>query len=102
MLLETYDQSYIENYIMYKDILDTFHSLNVPVNRTNMDSEVNNNGKRMIEMCQVNELCILNGRFGTDKNLGKNTFGAVSTIDYAMCTPDLFAYINDFTVDIFD
>ena len=53
-------------------------------------------------MCQVNELCILNGRFGTDKNLGKNTFGAVSTIDYAMCTPDLFAYINDFTVDIFD
>ena len=38
MLLETYDQSYIENYIMYKDILDTFHSLNVPVNRTNMDS----------------------------------------------------------------
>ena len=101
LLLESNDKSDIDNYD-YPDILETFNSLNVPVHRTNIDKKTNNNGKQIIEMCKLTELCILNGRFGADKNLGKTTYDNVSTIDYAMCTPNLFANITDFSVDIFD
>ena len=53
-------------------------------------------------MCKLTELCILNGRFGADKNVGKTTFDNKSTIDYAMCSPNLFANITEFSIDIFD
>ena len=101
LLQETNDDTNIDNY-NYPDILDTFNSLNIPVQRTNKDSKTNNNGKKIIEMCKLTELCILNGRFGADKNVGKNTFDNKTTIDYIICSPDLFSNIIDFSVDIFD
>ena len=101
MLLETDDKLDLDNYD-YPDILNTFNSLNIPVQRTNMDKNTNNNGNQIIEMCKLTELCILNGRFGADKNVGKTTFDNVSTIDYAMCSPNLFANITEFSIDTFD
>ena len=85
----------------FLDIINIFNSLNVPLNRTNMDTKVNNNGRSLIEMCNVHDLCIVNGRFGSDKNIGNTTCADVSTIDYAICTPDLFPKITDFTIDTF-
>ena len=85
----------------FLDIINIFNSLNVPLNRTNMDTKVNNNGRSLIEMCNVHDLCIVNGRFGSDKNIGNTTCADVSTIDYVICTPDLFPKITDFTIDTF-
>ena len=50
----------------------------------------------------MTEICIVNGRVGYDKYIGHFTFANSSTIDYAICSPDLFPYITDFKVDIFD
>ena len=102
LLMETNDNLDIENYD-HPDILNTFNSLNIPIHRTNMDTKKsNNNGNQIIEMCKLTEICILNGRFGTDKNIGIFTFDNKSTIDYAMCSPNLFANITDFSIDTFD
>ena len=40
-------------------------------------------------MCMLQELCIVNGRIGSDKNIGKHTFNYQSTIDYVICMPFL-------------
>ena len=86
----------------YNDIIKIFEDLDIPVNRTNADTIINNNGHKLIEMCKVQDLCIINGRVGSDKFVGGTTCADVSTIDYAICTPDLFPKITDFTVDNFD
>ena len=101
LLMETNDNLDIENYD-HPDILNSFHSLNIPIHRTNMDRNSNNNGNQIIEMCKLTEICIINGRFGADKNVGKTTFDNKSTIDYAMCSPSLFANITEFSIDTFD
>ena len=80
MLMETNDNIDIGNYD-HPDILKTFNSLNIPVQRTNIDRKTNNNGYQLIEMCKLTEICIINGRFGADKNVGKTTYNSVSTID---------------------
>ena len=101
LLHETNDEPNIDNY-NYPYILDTFNYLNIPVKRTNKDTKTNKNGRQLVEMCKLTELCILNGRFGADRNIGKNTFDNKTTIDYGICSPDLFSNIVDFSVDIFD
>ena len=78
------------------------NSNNIPINRKNEDYKVvNNNGRKLIEMCKCQELCIVNGRIGSDKSIGQKTCDNKSTIDYVICTPDLFPDIADFTVDNF-
>ena len=50
-------------------------------------------------MCLLQELCIVNGRIGSDKNKGNFTFDYASTIDYVICTPDLLPHLTNFKVD---
>ena len=73
--------------------------------RSNNDTVVNNNGKKVIEMCQSFDLRIVNGRAGSDHTIGKytcfNKNGGRSTVDYAM-SKRLFPLVKDFNVDIFD
>ena len=75
------------------------------MNRVNMDAYVNNNGKRLIELCKMSDLKIANGRIGRDKRLGNftcHTSNGQSTIDYAIVSMELFPNIVDFYVDIVD
>ena len=65
-------------------------------------SRTNNNGRQLIEMCKLHELCIINGRIGLDKNVGDLTCARASTVDYMICSPDLLHKIEDFTIAIFD
>ena len=51
----------------------------VEVNRFNYDTEVNNNGRRLIELCQSTDLKIVNGRIGNDKH-GGNTPVTTKTV----------------------
>ena len=88
-----------ESSYKYLNVLDTFKSLNIPIVRSNIDTKTNNNGRDLIQMCLLQELCIVNGRIGSDKNIGKLTFDEKSTIDYVICTPDLLPNITNFTID---
>ena len=50
-------------------------------------------------------MIIVNGRTGSDKEIGDLTFKSKkgsSTIDYCIASPDFFPHIQDFQVDILD
>ena len=38
------------------------------INRVNKDTHLNNNGKKLIELCKMSDLKIANGRMGKDRN----------------------------------
>ena len=99
MLLDQND--FLDDY-KYPDIINMLKNSKIPLERINLDKKTNNNGKKLITMCQTVEACIVNGRVGLDKHLGNFTFDYTSTLDYVICTPDLFPYITDFKVDDFD
>ena len=68
--------------------------------RNSIDNELNNHGKRLLEICRNTDLRILNGRVSGD-SLGRPAFhskSSVSVIDYAICDQDLFRHIANFTV----
>ena len=46
----------------------------------------NNNGYKLIEICQMHNLYFINGRVGEDRNIGKVICKGVSTVDYAIGT----------------
>ena len=73
--------------------------------RVNMDAYVNNNGKRLIELCKMSDLKIANGRIGRDKILGNftcHTSNGKNTIDYANVSMELFPNIVEFYVYVLD
>ena len=45
---------------------------------------------------------IVNGSIGSREKTGRATCKGVSTIDYALASPDMFHHINNFSVDIFN
>ena len=49
-------------------------------------------------MCKNNNLTILNGRYGHDKQIGAMTFRDTSVIDYALASSDTFEILLDFEV----
>ena len=102
MMLETQDNILGMSHFKYPNIIDIFNSLNIPLNRTNKDTTKNKNGRDLIELCKLQELCIINGRIGSDKNVGDFTCAGASTVDYMICSPDLLHNIEDFTINIFD
>ena len=73
--------------------------------RVNTDRTVNENGKALINMCKANNVIIVNGRTGYDRNIGEVTFkghNGDSTIDYCIITPNIIPHIQDFQVDVLD
>ena len=68
-------------------------------NRCNMDRVINSQDRRIIDLCQMCNLKILNGRVGADANIGKyNVFNGSSTVDYFMSPPTLFDIVYDLQV----
>lgn len=73
--------------------------------RSNEDKVINSNGKKLLEFCKGTGLCIVNGRCGLDKGIGKYTFSKEnqnSTIDYALIQAKYFDNIKNFYIDQFD
>ena len=79
---------------------DYLTRFNADFQRVNKDPKVNNMGRALIELCQIQNLNILNGRFGHDKGIGKltcfNRNQGKRTIDYAVISPTLLEVVNDF------
>ena len=70
------------------------------IQRNSFDNDINNHGKRLLEICRSADLRILNGRVNGD-SLGRPTFhgrNGISVIDYAICDQDLFTHIANFIV----
>ena len=66
---------------------------------------MNNNGRKLIELCKISDLKIVNGRVGRDKHIGNYTCytsRGKSTIDYALVSMDIFSAIDDFYIDVLD
>ena len=73
--------------------------------RVNKDKIINENGKDLINLCKRNSMIIINGRTGSDREIGEVTFqskNGKSTIDYCIASPDFIPHIQDFQVDILD
>ena len=78
------------------------NSLNIKLNRSNQDTFVNNNGRKLIDMCRTLNVQLVNGRCGEDKTIGKMTCAQASTIDYVLGSTNLFQYISNFKIEEFD
>ena len=66
---------------------------------------MNNNDRKLIELCKIYDLKIVNGRVGRDKHIGNYTCytsRGKSTIDYALVSIDVFSSIDDFYIDVLD
>ena len=66
-----------------------------------MDTVINSQGRRIIDLCKMCNLKILNGRLGADANIGKYTchvYNGSSTVDYFMSSPALFDIVYDLQV----
>lgn len=68
--------------------------------RNNCDRSVNNYGYRFVEFLHANDMFILNGRTNGDLN-GNCTCKNVSSVDYFICTSDMFKFVDSLTVHDF-
>ncbi|MCW4343918.1 MAG: reverse transcriptase family protein [Candidatus Thiodiazotropha endolucinida] len=74
----------------------------MPIQRCSKDTVLNNLGNSLIELCKSNNLCILNGRCGDDKNVGNLTFRNTSVIDYTIVSAETLLYVENFCVSELD
>lgn len=98
------DQYFSDMLNFDKDIANFFDkteilkNLNIPLERSSMDSKTNNTGYWLTNVCKNNNLFIVNGRVGRDKGVGRKTFRETSTIDYTLCTADCFTFLTQFEI----
>ena len=78
-----------------ENVLD---SLNLPHARVSKDHKVNNNGTKLIDLCQQLNLIICNGRLGADKPIGNTTCKDKSVIDYCIASTTCLPYIENFEI----
>ena len=83
------------NFYNQAELLKNF---DISVNRTSCDNVVNTNGSKLIEICRGNNLFIVNGRLGTDRDVGHFTYRNTPLIDYTICTLDAIKLIHKFDV----
>jgi hypothetical protein len=74
----------------------------IPARRNNKDGNINNYGRKLIELCQGVDIYIINGRCGKDADTGAPTCMGTSTVDYFIASPAVFTNINNFEVLEFD
>lgn len=83
-----FDESTVE-FFDQKCVLEKYQ---VQINRISMDKKKNNSGFRLIDITKNNNLFMLNGRYGQDKNIGAMTFRNTSVIDYALISAKTLKY----------
>ena len=82
----------------FYDQKSTLESIGIQLNRKSQDNHTNNNDYRLVDICKNDNLTILNGRYGKDKNIGNTTFRGNSVIDYTISSIKGFSLLNDFEV----
>ncbi|MES9880523.1 MAG: reverse transcriptase family protein [Sedimenticola sp.] len=72
--------------------------LGISKDRKSLDKRKNQIGYRLLDICRGNNLFILNGRIGKDRNIGKLTFRNQSLIDYTLVSCHSMKLVSDFDV----
>ncbi|MES9903304.1 MAG: reverse transcriptase family protein, partial [Sedimenticola sp.] len=75
---------------------------NIPLTRASKDCTINSIGVKFLDICKSNNIYIVNGRVGKDRNVGEFTFRNISVIDYAIATSNCFKFITDFEITDLD
>ena len=95
----------VEDYILcdnFKNVpgMDWYIEGSFDMDRHSMDSEINNFGLSLVNLCRTLDVHILNGRFtdDTEGNFTCITPNGASVVDYMIASSDLFEYINKFEV----
>ena len=70
--------------------------------RTSKDNVINNEGRKLLDICKSGNICILNGRCGDDKYIGNFTFNNTSIIDYSIASAEAINYVDNFCVTELD
>ncbi|CAG2251894.1 unnamed protein product [Mytilus edulis] len=83
---------FIENKVYMLD------ELNIPKKRKSLDRVKNGYGKRLLDLCKGNNLFIVNGRIGDDRQYGKLTCRNSSIVDYCISSVELLKYFTNFHV----
>ena len=89
---------HLKEKILEENILD---ELGFSLNRNSQDKNVNNYGFRLVELCKNTGVCMLNGRVSKDC-IGNTTCDNKSVVDYIMCSPKLFPFVNKFEIEVFN
>ena len=93
-LLDSVELEVSSHLPLLDDFLEDIASLRI---RRNMDTITNAQGKRLIEMCKMCNVRILNGRVGSDAHVGKFTchvYNGSSTVDYMLAAPVNFEHVS--------
>ena len=111
---KSYGNTDVADYLLGLDLIDGFARTNSGLTkRANSDTQsVNKNGKHLIELCHTFDLCILNGRAGSDNGVGDftsfnidlktNSATGAGVVDYCLADVDAFGKVTEFYVDSFD
>jgi exonuclease III len=70
--------------------------------RHSQDTVCDNYGTRFLNVCKALGLYILNGRVGSDKNIGQTTCRGASVVDYVIASAEVFQHVNSFLIMPFD
>ena len=82
-----FDQDTIDSYNQ-KCVLENF----------GIQLQKNNHGFKSIDICKNNNLILLNGRYGQDKNVDELTFRELSVIDYAITSSKGVEFLQIFAL----
>jgi len=104
------DDNVLEQCGIDENLLDQLFNISnlsdvVIPHRVSADANVNNNGRKIIELCKNNKMVILNGRMGEDSGCGKvtcKTSNGTSVVDYIITSQCMLSEIVDFDVLEFD
>ena len=73
-------------------------NLNIQRARKSCDTQINNFGYHLLNLCKHTNIFIANGRIGMDRNVGRFTCKNTSVIDYCLCNANFMSLISDFEV----
>ena len=74
----------------------------IMLDRASQDLKKNSHGYKLVDICKNNNLIIINGRFGDDKNIGAMTFRNISVIDYVISSIEGFSLLQSFSITVLD
>ena len=92
------------NINLFENVIEFDSSVNhdniVLSDRVNKDIIINSNGRKLIELCQVTDVNIINGRVGKDGAIGEyytcHRYNGKRAIDYALVSRSIFTHVTDF------
>ena len=74
----------------------------IPLKQVSKDNKINTSGNWLLDICKYNNLFVANWRVGKDKDIGDKTFQNTSTLDYTLCTAEVFNLLSTFEVTELD